>query len=103
MRMRGEKRKRAAVVAEEPLEAWLHVCTEPWRPHWLPHRDLEPTTIARLTDWHDSDRSLFPELHGARLRELEGAQFVIVGLEMLTECDNPAQFPQAWWCRVGRT
>jgi hypothetical protein len=100
--MQGEKRKRAAVVAETPLEAWLHVRTEPWRPHWLPHRDFQPTTIARLTERPDSDRSVFPELHEARLRELEGAQFVIVGLETLTYRGNPAQFPQAWWCRVGR-
>lgn len=101
--MRGEKRKRAAVVAEEPLVAWLHVRTEPWRPHWLPDRALEPTTIAKLTERPDSDRSLFPELHEARLWELEGAHFVIVGLESLTERGHPAQYPQAWWCRVGRT
>lgn len=100
--MRGEKRKRAAIVAETPLEAWLHISTVPWRPHWLPHRPLEPTTVATLTERPDANRSLLPELHHAHVRQLEGQQFVIAGLETVSERGHPVQYAQAWWCRIGR-
>ena len=101
MRYRGQRLPLDVVQGAPAAEGWLHVRTVPWRPYWLPARPLEPTSLATLTERHDDGPSLFPELHGVYVHQLEANQLTLVGFETLTEHGHPVVHRQTWWCRSG--
>lgn len=100
LRRRGEKLPSGEVRAAVPSRGELSFFTQPWRHEWTPHEPRVATTFALLRDPADGQRPILPQLRDARVRRMQGQQFVIVGIETRQERSIPIDTPQAWWCRL---
>jgi hypothetical protein len=95
LRAKGERLDRASLRQAMRICGYLNVHQR--FDHWA-RRDVYVATLTR-GDFASTEQ-LLPALDQVRIGKLTDNDFVLLGVEDLSQRKVTALYPQAWWCRA---